>query len=106
MYIYIDIYIYTNLCIDSLSIYLSPFLQDPHSRLLGVGHVAIRRRSEDVVFRLTYLVLRLEQVMGNVLVICDKVVFGLDSLVSKNLRDNKENTKGTMVAIPFAFLAF
>ncbi|CAJ1396300.1 unnamed protein product [Effrenium voratum] len=29
---------------------------------------------QDVVFRLTYLVLRLEQVMGNVLVICDKAV--------------------------------
>lgn len=29
---------------------------------------------QDVVFRLTYLVLRLEQVMGNVLLLCDKAV--------------------------------
>ena len=32
----------------------------------------LRAAGEDVVFRLTYLVLRLEQVMGNVLILCDK----------------------------------
>lgn len=36
----------------------------PREPLLAAG--------EDVVFRLTYLVLRLEQVMGNVLILCDK----------------------------------
>ena len=43
----------------------------PLANLQAVGlNIAV----EDVVFRLTYLVLRLEQVMGNVLLLCDKAI--------------------------------
>ena len=43
-------------------------------RSLGNLHAVLNIAAEDVVFRLTYLVLRLEQVMGNVLLLCDKAI--------------------------------
>ena len=62
------------ICSDQRHAKLYSYLAKRAQPLLAAG--------EDVVFRLTYLVLRLEQVMGNVLILCDKATcdFGLSPI--------------------------